>query len=332
MSIEVIQPENEQHWLECRTKDITSTEVAALFGLSPYITEFELWHRKKQGVVVKFEATKRMKWGTALQDAIAAEIAREKGWTVRRMNEYIRNPEERAGSSFDFSIEETFLDGAVDRCFDDLVEKGVISEEQNRPKCCGLLEIKNVDSLQFRDGWIVHEDGQIEAPLHIEIQVQHQLMVSGRTFCHIGALVGGNDLKMIYREPNKKIFASIRSKIAAFWASIDANQPPKPNFAQDAAFISKLYGYADPGKIMNLSGNDLILAKAQEYKRLGDAEKKAKEERAAIKAELLTIIGDAEKAEGDGFKISASMVSGGPVSYVREGYRDFRITWAKVKG
>ncbi len=324
MSIEIINPTDEQHWLECRTKDITSTEVAALFGLSPYITEFELWHRKKQGVVVKFEANERMKWGTALQDAIATEIAKEKCWTVRRMNEYIRDPKERAGASFDFSIED-------ERTVHSVEEWPKITEPKKYTSL-GLLEIKNVDSLQFRDGWIVHESGDIEAPLHIEIQVQHQLMVSGRKFCHIGALVGGNDLKMVYREPNKKIFASIRAKIAAFWESIEANQPPKPNFVQDAAFISKLYGYADPGKIMNLSGNDLILAKAQEYKRLGDVEKKAKEDRSAIKAELLTIIGDAEKAEGDGFKISASMVSGGPVSYVREGYRDFRITWAKVKG
>lgn len=318
MDLEIIHPTDEQHWLECRTKDITSTEVAALFGLSPYITEFELWHRKKQGVVVKFEANERMKWGTALQDAIAAEIAKEKCWTVRRMNEYIRNPEERAGSSFDFSIEHITVD-----CGDG---SATISEGP-----LGLLEIKNVDGLQFRDGWIVHEDGEIEAPLHIEIQVQHQLMVSGRSFCYIGALVGGNDLKIVYREPNEKIFASIRAKIADFWASIDANKPPKPNFVQDADFISKLYGYADPGKIMNLKGNDLILAKAQEYKRLGEVEKKAKEDRSAIKAELLTIVGDAEKAEGDGFKISASMVSGGPVSYVRDGYRDFRITWAKQK-
>ncbi len=72
--MEIINPDNEQHWLECRTKDITSTEIAALFGISPYITEFELWHRKKSGVVVKFEENERMEWGTALQDAIAAKI------------------------------------------------------------------------------------------------------------------------------------------------------------------------------------------------------------------------------------------------------------------
>lgn len=313
MSIEIIQPANEQAWLEARTKDITSTEIAALFGLSPYMTEFELWHRKKDGRVVNFESNERMQWGTALQDAIAAEIAKKQGWTVRRMNEYIRDPELRAGASFDFSIEEEFTNGMA---------KGISTN---------LLEIKNVDSLAFRDGWIEDDFGNIEAPLHIEIQVQQQLMVSGRSVCYIGALVGGNKEVLIKREANPAVFASIRAKIAAFWASIDANRAPMPNFAQDAEFISKLYGYADPNKIMNVSGAEM-LDKAKEYKRLADVAKDAETKRKALKAEMLTIIGDSEKAIGDGFKISASMVSGGPVSYVREGYRDFRINWAKIKG
>ena len=29
-----IAPESEQHWLDLRTQDLTSTDVAALFGLS----------------------------------------------------------------------------------------------------------------------------------------------------------------------------------------------------------------------------------------------------------------------------------------------------------
>lgn len=312
MSIEIIHPKDEQEWLELRTKDITSTEIAALFGLSPYMTEFELWHRKKEGVVVKFEQNKRMRWGVALQDAIAAEIALENGWIIRRMNEYIRNPELKAGASFDFSIEEL--------------------ADPNSPNAngIGLLEIKNVDFLQFRDNWIINDDKSVEAPLHIEIQVQYQMMVSGRPYCFIGVLIGGNDQQLIVRHANPAVFTQIRHKLANFWKSIEDNNPPKPNFEQDAAFISKLYGYADPGKVMDVSG-EKFLAMAVEYKRLADEAKAAEEKRKAIKAELLTLIGDSEKAVGDGFNISASMISGGPVSYVKEGYRDFRITWPKPK-
>src|SRR3990167_5628915 len=100
----IIKPTSEADWLSLRTLDITSTEISALFGCSPYSTAFELWHRKKSGVIVQLKENERMFWGTKLQDAIAAGIAEEQGWAIRRMNEYIRNAELRIGSSFDFAI------------------------------------------------------------------------------------------------------------------------------------------------------------------------------------------------------------------------------------
>ena len=49
----------------------------------------------------------------------------------------------------------------------------------------------------------------------------------------------------------------------------------------------------------------------------------------AIKAEILTIIGDAEKATGDGFTISAGVVSEADIAYHRNAYRTFKATWRK---
>lgn len=301
---QIIIPENKQQWLEARTKDITSTEVSALFGFNPYITEFELWHNKKSGEVHNIEETERMKWGTALQDAIANEIAKERGWTIRRMDEYIRSPKNRIGASFDFMIEK-------------------MPDVEGSP--IATLEIKNVDSLAFMRSWSVEDQ---EAPLHIEIQKQQQLMLSGRPFGYIGALVGGNTLHLFKREANPKVFTAIIDRVEKFWKSIENNTPPQPNFERDAEFIAKMYSYADPTKIINVQGEE-ILAKAREYKRLGDVAKEADETRKAIKAELLTIIGDAEKAHGDGFKISAGIIGESEIAYTRKAYRDFRITWSK---
>jgi len=302
--IESIIPENEEHWLKLRMQDITSTDVSALFGLSPYCTKFELWHRKKRAEVVEFKENKRMKWGTKLQDTIAETIAEEQGWKVRRMDEYIRNPELRAGSSFDFSI------------------------EAEHP---GILEVKNVDGLQFRDKWIVDDDKNIEAPNHIEMQVQHQLMVSGREYAYIGALVGGNDEKLIRRERDEVVIDAMRNAIKEFWISIDNNEPPSPDFKADAEFIAKLYGYAEPNKVFDARGNDAVLDLAQEYKRIGEEVKQRDTARKAIKAQLLTIIGDAEKVTGDGFSVSAGIVSENDISYHRDAYRLFKISWRKKK-
>lgn len=302
MKAEVIVPESEQEWLGLRAGDITSTKVGALFGCSPYLTHFELWHQIKAGHVVTVEQSERMKWGTRLQDSIAAGIAADNQWKIRRMHEYRRIPSLRIGSSFDFSIGED-----------------------------GLLEVKNVDGLVFRDGWIV--DGEnIEAPPHIELQVQHQLLVTGRKYAYLGALVGGNQLILLKREPDESIHSAIKDRVSQFWDSINKNQEPTPDFERDAAFIAKLCRNVEPGKVLDASKDDELRALAQEYQFLGAEEKRIKETRDGVKAQMLLKIGTAEKVLADGFSISSGLVAGGHVAYDREAYRNFRVNWKKPKG
>ncbi len=303
-----ILPKNKAEWLNLRAQDVTSTESAALFGCSPYMTEFELWHRKKSAEVVGLEPNERTKWGTRLQAAIANGIAHDQAWAIRPMEEYVRLEKERMGASFDFRI----LDGR--------------SEIDTHTD--GLLEVKNVDALAYRDGWIDSGD-TVEAPPHIEIQVQHQLAVSGLSYAYIGALVGGNKVILLLRPRDEKIITAIRSKVAKFWASVEANAPPAPNFEKDAGFIASLYGYAEPGKVRDMSGSEEVALLAQEYSALGRAAKMAKDGQDAIKAQLLIAIGDAEKITGSGFSISAGMVGPAHVEYDREPYRDFRIFFKK---
>ena len=321
--IESIIPENKEHWLQLRMQDITSTDVSALFGLSPYCTKFELWHRKKRGEIVDFKENKRMKWGTKLQDTIAETIAEEQGWKVRRMDEYMRDTKLRAGASFDFSIEEIVEKDLVKWQLDSIADGRDINDFINT---LGLLEIKNVDGLVYRDKWT--DD---EAPNHIEMQVQHQLMVSCREFAYIGALIGGNDEKLIRRERDEVVIKAMRQAIKDFWISIDNNEPPSPDFKADAEFIAKLYGYAEPNKLFDARGNAAVLDLAQEYKRLGEEVKQRTTAKDAIKAQLLIIIGDAEKVTGDGFSISAGIVSENDISYHRNAYRMFKPSWKKKK-
>ena len=310
-----IVPKDKKEWLAERAKDITSTEVSALFGIHGYgLTEFELWHRKKAGEIGEIEETKRMKWGNILQDSIAAGIAEDQGWKIRRMSEYRRMDGLRIGSSFDFGIK--------GNCEE--VEGIDMMEEY-----FGLLEIKNVDSWIFKKEWLTEQD-KVEAPPHIELQAQHQLLVSGRAYIFIGALIGGNDLVLIERHPSPKIHAAILEKCAAFWKSIDENKPPEPNFATDAKFIASLYNYAAPGSVVSVAGDEQIKEMVERYRENGELIKAAEARRDEIKAKLLTIIGEAEKAEGGLFTISAGMV--GPQiikEHTRKGFRMFKVTFKK---
>lgn len=297
--VETIVPRDEIHWKTLRTMDVTSTEVAALFGLSPYISLFELWHQKNNRTIVEFEEDDRMRWGRRLQDAIALGIAEDQEWSVRRMDEYMRDPELQLGSSFDFAIGDD-----------------------------GLLEIKNVDGLAFRDGWIVDGD-DVEAPAHIELQVQHQLAVSGRKFAYLSAFVGGNRVVLIRREPDEVIIKEIRRRVGSFWLSIVMEQEPKPDFSRDAKFIARLYSYAEPNTVLLARGDEKLSSLMARYRELSAAERSAGERKDAIKAEILTIVGDHEKVVGDDFTLSMGVVGGGPVSYERKPYRLFKPSFRK---
>ncbi len=312
MQREVIVPDDESHWLSLRAKDLTSTEISALFNMSPYITEFELYHLKVGNIASSFAENDRSKWGTRLQDSIATGIAKDEGWKIRPMKEYMRIPELRLGSSFDFAIENT--------------------DSSTELKDDGLLEIKNVDALIFRDGWLIGDDKEVEAPPHIELQVQHQLLVSGLEYAWLGALVGGNKVMLSQRRKDETIFEKIKAKAEAFWAQIETGIAPEPNYYRDFEVIKRLNSFATPGKIIDGSGDVGLIELVKKYKEYGLTKKECEEEQEAIKAQILGWAGDSEKIVGDGWSISLGMVAAADIAYTRQPYRLFKINSKKTKG
>ena len=302
MESEIIKPENKDHWLTLRTQDITSTEASVLFSLSPYMTVFELWHLKKDKAQGNFQESERMQWGNALESAIAEEVLKRNNWTGQPMKDYMRDPSLKLGSSFDYFIE--------------------------TPEGPGILEIKNVDGIVFKRNWKDNGDGNYEAPHHIEIQVQHQMAVSGRSFAYIAALVGGNQLVLVKRERNEDIIQAIKDRVKSFWETIDKVLEPAPDFDKDADFIKKMYDYAEPNKVIDSTAS--IEDAARRYKIVSEDIKNFEHRKKAIQSEILQLIGDAEKVKGTDFTISAGIVGESEVSYTRKSYRNMRINWRRT--
>jgi len=295
--MKIIEYKTKEEWLSLRLEDVTSTEVSALFGLNPYMTEYELWHLKKRKQIVEFSESERMKWGTRLENSIALGIAEDNGWESEEFKKYIRHDTIRAGSSFDHFV------------------KTYEGE--------GILEIKNVDGLIFKNKWQVDGD-RIEAPPHIEMQAQFQMMVSGKEFVYIGALVGGNRTVLVRREPAPIIIEAMTNKINKFWESIDNNDPPLPDYERDADMIAQLYNYAEPDSTIEAS--DKVVELVDKYQLFSDYIKDYEKKKKATKAEILEIIGDAEKVIHDSFSISAGVT--GPTvveKYEKKGFRNFRV-------
>lgn len=321
---EFITPRDEAHWLELRKSDLTSTMVPALFGCSPYSTAFQLWHEIKHDLPSSFEDNERMFWGRHLESGIARAVGIKEEIRVAPYKDYIRVPELRLGSSFDY-VELVETDDLPP-----LEAEGQPPQKFLTPSA--IIEIKNVDGLQFKNGWKEDEDGNLEAPLHIEIQIQHQMLVSGINVCKLRALVGGNKVVQINRQANPEFQQMILAKCAAFWHSIDNNLEPSPNFAKDAEFITSLYKFVRPGLEVDGTTSERLLELAHDYKAAAEAIKQLEVNKQAAKAEMLTIIKDAHKVYGDGFSISAGEVKPTIIKeYERKGYRDFRIYMKKEK-
>lgn len=289
--------ENKQHWLEERAKDITSTEISALFGLSPYTTYFELWHNKKNETFTTISENERMAWGNALEYAIATEAARVNNWQhLEPRKDYYRIEELRAGSSFDY--------------------EAVVNGKNT------ILEIKNVDGFIFNEKWKEDSEGNIEAPYHIELQMQYQLLVSGYEQGYIVALVGGNKLVTLLRTPDNVIQGKMIETLREFWSSIVENKTPAADYRKDYDFIISMYQEVTPKRVLE---DDRFGELAMKYKQATEEESDIKITKQAIKAKVFEAIDDFEKVKGEingrKFSISCGMR--------KDGRRNFSVYLAK---
>ena len=313
MTVKEIPITNKQDWLENRLLDVTSTEVSALFDVNPYQTEFELYNQKKDKVVVNLEDTERMAWGRKLEDSIALGCAESQGWKVEQFDVYMSNTETRMGSSFDYKI---------------------TSEKE-----LGIMEVKNVDAMVYRTKWIDDGNGHIEAPPHIEMQLQHQLHVANINWGCIAALVGGNTSKLIVRARNKEVGELLETKVKEFWEKVKSGTPPEIDYLRNSEYIIRsICNHADPNLIINADEDmdklvDDYYAINKEYVSLG----KTKD---AIKAQILEKSVGASKIISKYGIINCGMTKGSLGKYItqdmvgtyinpRKAFRQFRFNQPK---
>ena len=321
---ETIQHDTEAAWLASRAVDLTSTECAALFGVGVYDnmrTPFQLHHIKAGSITPEpFVSNSRVVWGNRLEAAIAAGVAEDHGLVVVPFKSYMRIPELRMGSSFDFKVVGkvpgyTGQETAARNMFDQFGE--------------GVLEIKNVDGLQFRRAWSA--DGEIiEAPAHIELQAAHQMEVAGLNWGMIAPLVGGNQPHVIIRERDEKVGDAIRLAVAEFWNRVKHGTPPAPDFLADAGAIARLMVNSD-GSTKDMTDNMRLLQLCLKRDAAASQIKTLVETKDEATAEILTIIGAAKKVyAAGGFTISASTTAATSYTAEREAFRAVRLYQSKA--
>lgn len=269
MNREYITPATHEAWLALREPDITSTNMAALFGLSPYLTPFELYQAKANGLQVPFESNSRIEAGNDVEAYAAQKVAKDLGMEARPYKDYIRLPELRIGSSFDW----------------------ILNDEV-------ILEIKTMD---WRI-WKALDDGCL--PPHIEIQVQHQMMVSGKRECIVAVWTGIYDYALYEREADDEMHAAMMAKVAAFWLDVAAGNAPPIDAYRDGKILELVYRDQKEDMI-DLSGRDDIDAMIERWRfHKAEADRNDKEA-TAIKTQLHELLADNKGGFTNRFRISA---------------------------
>lgn len=298
----IIEPRDREHWLQLKSQDVSSTEVASLYG-EGYQTEFELYHAKKSGSIVELEDNERMKWGRRLQDVIAAGIAEDEGWQIKPLTCYARHDTQRGmGASFDYEV--IFSDGVK-----------------------GIMEVKAVDFIVHRDDWINEPDYQ-EAPVHIEMQLQQQLEIAEEERGVIAALVSGNKPVVIIRERDTNMGKELCERIEKFWQDVESGNEPPIDYNRDTEMLKKLFANAKPHTKV-LTGNNRAEFLCGEYQIAQQIESTGKKRKEAARNELLTLVTDAEKAICGDYKISAGLIEKAEYVCPATSYRNMRISRKK---
>lgn len=190
--IEVKKYTDEASWLAGRHNDVTSTEVPALFGVSPWRSALSVWQAKHgEAPTGDAASSEAADIGKALEHAIASYAQGKLGKTLVRYQDYHRIPEHRVGASFDY------IDGDGN-----------------------IVEIKNVGPSSAKS-W-----GDDIMPPHVELQVQTQLMcMPSADHATVFVLFCGNRTGSYVRRRDNSVQVAIIQAVTLFWRQA---WPPLP--------------------------------------------------------------------------------------------------------
>lgn len=274
-----------EQWLALRRQDVTASVAAALFGIDPYKSRWQLWHEKAGRIEESAEETDAMLRGKLLEDDALQVLSMEKpGWRIWQPNVYLRDPAARLGATPD-----------------------AFAADPERPGF-GVVQVKSVSPRAFRDRWH-DEDGEPEPPLYVVVQTILEAHLAQAQWAAVLALIIDNGIRVrLFDVPiHAGIIKRVREETAKFWESIEANDPPPPDYGRDGSLLTGLYA-DDNGREIDLSGDNMLPALLEEREQINARLKADRARLEAINAEIIDKLGEHERGYLPGWSIKRPLV------------------------
>jgi len=264
-------------WLKVRKNGIGSSDAAAAVGLNPYKSQLELWMEKtgRDADLPKPDPnddTSPMYWGSLLEVFVAAHYTKKSGNRIRKVNAVLQHPEH------------AWMLANLDR-------------EVTGTTDVQILECKTAGM----NGARLWREG---VPEYVQLQVLHQLSVTGKQTADVAVLVCGNEFRIYRIERDETMIARLIELEAQFWQHVESDTPPAADGSDSAATALQALYPQDDGAILDLSDDmgmsaafaDLISVRAL-------IAEQAKLE-ATLKQSIQQRMGNASKAVFEGGDVS----------------------------
>jgi putative phage-type endonuclease len=255
-------------WLSVRRTGIGGSDAAAAVGLNPYVSPLELWLDKtgRDAGIAKpdpVDTTCPTYWGTLLEPIVAAAYTQQTGNRVRKVNAVLQHP------TIPFML--TNLD----------------------------REIVGVPGLQILECKTAGEFGarlwRAGVPEYVQLQVQHQLAVTGKRAADVAVLLCGQQLAVHRIERDDELIARLIPLEAQFWQYVIDDTPPSADGSESADRALRCLYPGNAGAVdftddrrLSMVFSDLVAVRA-------DIEAREQQE-AVLKQTIQQAMGEASRA------------------------------------
>ncbi len=268
-----------EEWLAVRKRGIGSSDAAAAVGLSPYKSQLELWMEKtgRDAALPKADPHDEESpayWGNILEPIVAAHYTKRSGNRVRRVNAILQHPD----PEFSWMLAN--------------IDREVIGAEDVQ-----ILECKTAGI----NGARLWKEG---VPEYVQLQVMHQLAVTGKQAADVAVLLGGQHVEIHRIERDELLIARLMRLEQQFWQYVIDDTPPPADGSDSAEQALRCLFPEDSGKSLDFSQDVQLSAAFAELKAVRELLSAHEQREAELRQTLQQAMGEASRAIFDGGSIT----------------------------